>query len=101
MAIEEKKVWDILKKVLDPEIGLNLVDLGLIYGVNVSDDDKIDIQMTLTTPGCPLHATLSEQVSSLVQSLGAKSVKVNLVWDPPWNPDMITAEGKKFLGYKG
>ena len=100
MAIEEKKIWDILKKVLDPEIGLNLVDLGLIYGVDINDDDVV-IKMTLTTPGCPLHARLSEQVSNLVKSTGAKSVKVELVWDPPWNPDMITEEGKKFLGYKG
>jgi len=100
MAIEEKGIWDLLKQVVDPEIGLDLVNLGLIYSVNVVADDSVDIKMTLTTRGCPLHASLTGQIADIVKKAGIDNVNVELVWDPPWNPDMITEEGKKFLGYQ-
>nr|WP_269433404.1 iron-sulfur cluster assembly protein [Limnochorda pilosa] len=87
-----------LKVVIDPELGLNVVDLGLIYGVDVNDEGKVSVRMTLTTPGCPLYATLNEQVEAAVRPLpGVRTVETELVWDPPWNPDMMSEEAKRLL----
>ncbi len=99
MAIDEKKVWELLKQVVDPEIGLDLVNLGMIYSVKV-ENNNVDVKMTLTTRGCPLHASLTGQINDIIKNAGADKVNVELVWDPPWNPNMITEEGRKFLGYQ-
>ncbi|MDR1173527.1 MAG: iron-sulfur cluster assembly protein [Puniceicoccales bacterium] len=95
--------WDILKAVYDPEIGVNIVDLGMVYAIDIEncrgDKFDVDIEMTLTSPGCPLADVIAENVKSAIRDTGKCSkVDVNFVFDPPWNADMITAEGKMQLG---
>lgn len=94
---DKEKIIEALKEVYDPEIPINIVDLGLIYGVEIQDG-KVKIKMTLTAPGCPLAASIAEAVKYRVMDVeGVESVDVELVWDPPWNPSMISEEGKEIL----
>lgn len=89
-----------LEPIEDPEIGLGLVDLGLIYDVMILDDRIVNIFMTLTTPGCPYGPQLVEQVRKAVTEIeGVEKVDIEIVWDPPWNPaEMATEYGKDVLG---
>ena len=90
----------VLKECYDPEIGISLVDLGLIYDVQVKND-KVHIRMTLTTPGCPMHAFMVKDVEENVKKMkGVKEVKVELVWGPPWTPDRMSKDAKKKLGFE-
>ena len=85
---------------MDPEIPINIVDMGLIYGVKVNDENKVDIKMTMTTRGCPLHDTLVNDVRRYVNKVpGVTSVNVEIVWDPPWTPERMSEEGKKLINY--
>jgi FeS assembly SUF system protein len=94
----EDQVIDALRTVYDPEIPVNIYEMGLIYGIDASTED-VFIQMTLTSPACPVAVTLPMEVESKVLNIpGVKSVKVQLVWDPPWNMDMMTEAGKLQLG---
>jgi len=98
--VTKQEVMKVLKKCYDPEIGISLVDLGLIYDVQVKND-KVRIKMTLTTPGCPMHSFMIKDVEENVKKLkGVKEVKVELVWDPPWTPDRMSKEAKKKLGFE-
>ncbi len=91
-------ILDALKKVYDPEIPVNLVDLGLIYDVNF-DADIVKISMTLTATGCPMHGVISQNVKAAVESLdGVSKVDVDIVWEPRWNPEMISPAGRNALG---
>lgn len=93
-AIREK-----LKEVYDPELGINIVDLGLIYDIRV-DDGVVQIVMTLTTPGCPMHTAIVNGVKRALEPMPeVKSVDVDVVWDPPWTPAHMSKEAKEFLGY--
>ncbi len=99
------EIRDALRPVEDPEIHLSIVDLGLIYGVEVQDDPagdgaNVQVMMTLTTPACPYGPMLLGQTHATVQRLpGVKSVKINLVWNPPWDPrTMASEEAKMELG---
>lgn len=95
----KEKVYDQLKRVLDPELGINVVDLGLIYDVDLSTPGKAVITMSLTTPGCPLHDSITSGVKYSLEDIeGLDDVVVNLVWEPAWTPDMMTEEGKRQLG---
>ena len=98
--ISEEMVYAVLRGVRDPELGVNIVDLGLIYNVEITPEAQVLITMTLTTPGCPLHASFVEEVErTLWQSIvNLTGVHVELVWSPPWNPVMISAEGRSLLG---
>lgn len=97
--VTQEKVLEALKECYDPEIPVNIVDLGLVYGVEV-EEDKVNVKMTLTAPGCPLHATIANDVRSHVLSVeGVKDAKVDIVWEPPWTPARITPEGRKELGW--
>lgn len=99
MALSKEIVREILKEVYDPELGINVVDLGLIYEIDIKDD-QVFIKMTLTTPGCPLHDTLSSGVKNAIGSHPeVSSVQVDVVWDPPWTPERISPEGKEALGF--
>lgn len=99
MATEEQ-VIEILKEIVDPEIGVNVVDLGLVYGVDIEDDGKVTVRMTLTAPGCPLHDTISRTAEMAIETLpGVTSAHVDIVWDPPWTPEMLTDEGRRLLGF--
>ncbi|HAL55060.1 MAG TPA: hypothetical protein DCP63_00935 [Bacteroidetes bacterium] len=96
MATKEQ-ILDGLKLVADPELGINLVDLGLIYDVSI-DEQSIVVSMTLTTQGCPLHESMIEAVRHVVQMADlTKIVYVDLVWDPAWTPERMTVEGKRML----
>lgn len=87
-----------LKECYDPEIPVNVWDLGLIYDVNVNGD-KVHVKMTLTAPGCPMHTFISEEVKNRLKDIsGVKDASVEVVWDPPWNPDMMSKEAKAQLG---
>ena len=90
-------VLDALKNVMDPEIPVSIVDLGLIYNVETADNN-IDIKMSLTTPGCSMGSAITRQVENVLYALGAKTVLVEIIWDPPWNPNMMSEEAKNKLG---
>lgn len=94
------KITTGLRAVIDPEVGLNVVDLGLIYGIRVIDDE-IQIKMTMTTPSCPMTEYLHDRVSDMAWLChpDAKSVDVELVWEPLWEPSMIAEESRGQLGW--
>ena len=96
----EKKVIKALRSVYDPEIPVSIYDLGLVYETNVGDDGKVKIVMTLTSPACPEAQSLPakvEQSCSIVR--GVESVEVEIVWDPPWGPHMMSEEARLILGF--
>lgn len=100
MVSSEERVLEALKKVVDPELGLNIVDLGLIYDVKV-EGGKVRVTMTLTTPGCPLHESLIQGALRALRSLkGVEEAEVELVWEPPWSPAMVSPECHRQLGGK-
>ena len=90
--------WTALRNVIDPEIYQNIVDLGLVYGVEVTPEQAVRVTMTLTTPHCPLGPQIIENVERELQSVGAGAVTVEIVWLPPWTPDAMTPELKRLLG---
>ena len=99
-TVTSQHVLDSLKQCMDPEIPINVVDMGLIYGVNVTDDNKVDIKMTMTTRGCPLHDTLVSDVKRYVNKVpGVNGVNVEIVWEPAWTPEKMSDEGKKLINY--
>lgn len=100
LLITSDVVWSALAEVYDPELGVNVVDLGLVYDVEVNGG-RVRVTMTLTTPGCPLHDSLTEAVNEAVRVFvpSVVSVDVNVVWDPRWTPSMITAAGRRELGW--
>ncbi len=95
-------IWDQLKTCYDPEIPVNIVDLGLVYDCMVEDKDgakNVEVKMTLTAPGCGMGPSIAADVQRKILTLnGVDSANVELVWDPPWNQDMISEEGKMKLG---
>ncbi len=92
------EVYEALRDVYDPEIPINVVDLGLIYDVKV-DEGNVDVQMTLTFAGCGMGPYIAQQAEwRLAELENIEDINVDLVFDPPWTPDMITDEGKKLLG---
>ena len=96
---EEAKVLEILKQVPDPEVEVNIVDLGLVYLVDIDDEKKtITVDMTLSTPGCPVGDTIIQHVQTVLEiNYPDYDVKVNLVWDPQWTPELISEEGRAQL----
>jgi len=99
-TVTSQQVLDSLKQCMDPEIPINVVDMGLIYGVNVTDDNKVDIKMTMTTRVCPLHDTLVSDVKRYVNKVpGVSAVNVEIVWEPAWTPEKMSEEGKKLINY--
>ncbi|GAA2271487.1 metal-sulfur cluster assembly factor [Actinomadura luteofluorescens] len=92
---EEAEILEALKDVVDPELGINVVDLGLVYGVDLTDE-VATLDMTLTSAACPLTDVIEDQAHSALEGL-AKDVKINWVWLPPWGPDKITDEGRDQL----
>jgi len=98
--VTENQVLDSLRQCMDPEVPINVVDMGLIYGVNIKEDDKVDIKMTMTTRGCPLHDTLVNDVKKYVTKVpGVTGVNIEIVWDPAWSPERMSDEGKKLINY--
>ncbi|HKD68328.1 MAG TPA: putative Fe-S cluster assembly protein SufT [Candidatus Binataceae bacterium] len=99
----ESMVWDQLKTCYDPEIPVNIVDLGLVYGMTVTTQPEggsvVDVKMTLTAQGCGMGASIAFDAKQKIMGLpGVSEANVDLVWDPPWNPQMISPEGRERLG---
>ncbi len=97
MKLTTKAIVEALKCVYDPELGLDIVSLGFLYNISIDDDNVVVVTMTLTVPGCPLHIPITEDIREKVMELGAKDVFVDVVWDPPWNPSMMSEEARKRL----
>ncbi len=94
-TVLEQKVLDILATCYDPEIPVNIYELGLIYKIDIDDNKNVGIQMTLTSPMCPVAGSLPGEVQSKVQAIeGIGEVKVDLVWEPPWGPDRMSEAAK-------
>ena len=95
----EEQVIDALRGVYDPEIPVNIYDLGLIYDIDIDEDFVVNIQMTLTTPGCPVAQTFPGTVECAVKCVDSiKDAKVELVWDPPWTKDRMSEDALLSLG---
>ncbi len=96
----EEQIREALREVLDPEIGVNVVDLGLVYSVDVRGTE-VHVALTMTTRACPLHAYITETAEAAIRQRvpEATAVHVELVWDPPWDPAMMSAAAKQQLGW--
>jgi len=101
-APTEDAIRDALRYVVDPEVGLNVVDLGLVYGIEVSAE-RIGVRMTMTTPACPLGDTIMESARAAIHAAAPKvrDIKIELVWDPPWTPDMMSEIARGHFGWPG
>jgi metal-sulfur cluster biosynthetic enzyme len=98
-AEEERLITENLKQIYDPEIPMNIVDLGLIYGFDWAGDE-VTLKMTLTAPGCPVAGILAEEVKAAIEKVPkVKSAKVDMIWDPPWSPERMSEFAKRQFGY--
>jgi metal-sulfur cluster biosynthetic enzyme len=98
--ITKDQVYLQLKKCMDPEIPVNIVDLGLIYNVEIKKEKDVDIKMTMTTRGCPLHNTMVNDVKKSVSKInGVGNINVEIVWDPPWSIDKMDPKAREMLGF--
>jgi metal-sulfur cluster biosynthetic enzyme len=99
-AATEEAIREALKQVVDPELGINIVDLGLVYDVEISQEGAISIEYTLTTMGCPIGPLIEHQIQSFLENVpGVTSVEAEMVLRPPWTPEMMSEEAKAALGY--
>ena len=102
MPVTENEIMDALKQCYDPEVPVNIVDLGLIYGIRfepAGEQQNVFVEMTLTAQGCPEHVNISAQVKNRLQQLpGIQSATVNIVWSPPWTPERLSADARRQLG---
>ncbi|KKQ89640.1 MAG: hypothetical protein UT12_C0010G0011 [Candidatus Curtissbacteria bacterium GW2011_GWC2_38_9] len=97
--VTQEQVVEKLKACIDPELGINIVDLGLIYAVNI-EDSRVNVLMTMTTPGCPLDSYFVKDITTKVKSLkGVSGVSVEMTFDPPWSSTKMSDESKEFLGF--
>lgn len=92
----KEEILEALKDVIDPELGINIVDLGLIYGVELQEDGTVVLEMTLTSAACPLTDVLEEQTQWVLSAMASR-VQINWVWMPPWGPDRISEDGREQL----
>jgi metal-sulfur cluster biosynthetic enzyme len=94
-TVSAQAIENSLKQCMDPEVPLNIVEMGLIYGIDVTENNDVHIKMTMTTQGCPLHETLVQDATRYAKKVpGVNAVDVEIVWDPPWSMDKMTEEGK-------
>lgn len=97
--VTKDEIITVLKDCYDPEIPINIWDLGLVYDINVLEDGNVGIKMTLTAPGCMMGGMIAEEVKSKIKAMnGVKDAKVDLVWEPPWSPDKMSEEAKAQMG---
>lgn len=97
--VTQTEVLDKLRQCLDPELGINIVDLGLIYSINI-EGKMVNVVMTLTTPGCPLDSYFTQDITSKLKSIDkALDASVEFTFEPPWNPEKMTEDGKDLLGF--
>ncbi|NQV30600.1 MAG: DUF59 domain-containing protein [Candidatus Marinimicrobia bacterium] len=96
--LNQDRVLEALRKVYDPEIPVNLVDLGLIYSIEIKEQ-IVDVKLTLTATGCPMHMIIAQNVKTAVEAIeGVTEALVEIVWEPRWSPEMISPEGRQSLG---
>ena len=101
-VVTEDQIRASLKQCMDPEIPISIVDLGLIYGIDISEKNDVNIKMTMTTKGCPLHDTMVDDVKRYTRKVsGVNNVNVDIVWDPPWSMDKISDEAKSMMKNMG
>ena len=94
-TISPQEIENSLKQCMDPEVPLNIVEMGLIYGIGVAENNDVNIKMTMTTQGCPLHETLVSDATRFVKKVpGVNNVNIEIVWDPPWSMDKMSEEAK-------
>jgi metal-sulfur cluster biosynthetic enzyme len=99
VAFTKDDVLEGLKNVYDPEIGINIVDLGLVYGADIADNGDVLVTMTLTSLGCPLGPVIMQEVNNALRDLpGIGGTDVKLVWSPPWSPENMSEDAKDELG---
>lgn len=97
--VSQEQVIDKLRECLDPELGVNIVDLGLVYGVNI-EGSRVNVLMTLTTPGCPLDSYFTKDITTKLKTVkGISDVSVELTFDPPWTPTNMSDQSKDLLGF--
>ncbi len=97
--INEEVLRLVLKDVYDPELGINIIDLGLVYDIHI-DGGKVYIKMTLTTPGCPIGPMLMADIKNILMPFdGVEDIEIEFVWSPPWTPDMMSDEAKDIMSY--
>ena len=97
--ISQEQIINKLRECLDPELGVNIVDLGLVYGV-IIEGNRVNVLMTLTTPGCPLDSYFTRDITTKLKALkGVSDVSVELTFEPPWNPSKMSDQSKDFLGF--
>ena len=100
--ITEEQIRNSLKQCMDPEVPLSIVDMGLIYGINISENNDVKIKMTMTTKGCPLHDTMVDDVTRYTKKVpGVNNVQIDIVWDPPWTKDKMSDEAKAMMQKMG
>jgi metal-sulfur cluster biosynthetic enzyme len=101
-TVNVEHVRDSLKKCMDPEVPLSIVDMGLIYGINITENNDVNIKMTMTTKGCPLHETMVDDVKRYAKKVsGVNNVDVEIVWDPPWTMDKMSDTAKAMMKTMG
>ena len=101
-TVNVEHVRDSLKKCMDPEVPLSIIDMGLIYGIDVTENNDVNIKMTMTTKGCPLHETMVDDVKRYAKKVsGVNNVDVEIVWDPPWTMDKMSDEAKAMMKTMG
>jgi len=94
-SVNVEQIRDSLKNCMDPEVPLSIIDMGLIYGIDISENNDVNIKMTMTTKGCPLHDTMVDDVKRYTKKIsGVNNVQVDIVWDPPWTMDKMSDEAK-------
>ena len=97
--VVETRVLEALREVIDPELGLNVVDLGLVYGLDI-ENSHVRLQLTMTTPACPLgEQIVTDAEDRLLAVEGVNDVRVDLVWEPPWSPERMSEDAKRALGW--
>ena len=101
-TVNEDQVRDSLKQCMDPEVPLSIVDMGLIYGIDVTENNDVNIKMKMTTKGCPLHETMVDDVKRYAKKVsGVNNVDVEIVWEPPWTMDKMSDEAKAMMKTMG
>jgi len=101
-TVNPDQIRDSLMQCMDPEVPLSIVDMGLIYGIDVTENNDVNIKMTMTTKGCPLHETMVDDVKRYAKKVsGVKNVDVEIVWDPPWTMDKMSDNAKAMMKTMG
>jgi metal-sulfur cluster biosynthetic enzyme len=99
-ALDLDQIRELLRQVIDPEVGINIVDLGLIYGLELTEDELL-IRLTMTSPACPLGDVIVSDIDSVLDPAVPQDIRIRvmLVWEPPWSPELMTPEARKHFGW--